>query len=191
MRIVEVETMSMLLSCRILTDEQHVVTASIDGQVTGTCQSLHNAHFLCCNRNNSRMADLTDDSNTITGHSNGDDRILTFIEIRFHLSTDNFLALSLCQSLNMDLTHNREIDVTIIVNKITLQRTGVSRELSARANSVTYRKVEWRRSFRVGCDDRDSQHVFRHNLRIVQSPGGCQTDRVNVLEISNFLAACT
>ena len=102
---------------------------------------------------------------------------------------DEVFALALGESHHVELAHDGEVDVAIVVHQIALQATSARRELIVVAQRTAHHQVEGGCSCRVGGVHGDGEQVFGHDLGVVETARSCQAHLVDILEISNFLTA--
>ena len=70
--IVEVDADDFLLTRGVLTDELHLFTDTIDGQVASLCQGFKDIDLLIADGEHTGFVDLTKHGNLVVGHADGD-----------------------------------------------------------------------------------------------------------------------
>jgi polysaccharide export outer membrane protein len=96
------------------------------------------------------------------------DNVLLIRQIRLHLILDEIFSLFLGQTTDMQGTNNRKLNITIIINQISLQGTTTITQLSACTQCLRDREVERHGSLWICCNYCNCKFVLRHNLGFIK-----------------------
>ena len=108
--------MDFLLAVCIFTDKLHLITHTVDGEITGFCQRLKDIDLLIVDGEHARMGHLTEDRDLIANYTYRDNWVLGSIEIGDQLVVNHLFAGSLIKRLPVLLCSltDRQIGVVVI-----------------------------------------------------------------------------
>ena len=121
--IVEVDSVYLLVTLGIFTDELDALTDTVDGEVTSLGKGLEDVDLLTGYLIATRLVYFTEDRDGVAGHADSDHRVLSGIEVGLDLVVDKFLTLALGKATHLDITNDGEVDTALVINQIGLEGT--------------------------------------------------------------------